>query len=209
MAGRVPWLPTPYRAGLLWVACVAVGSVTARAQSVDQIRAAQQLYQWDVQCEARGCMLFLDVPHGFKEHEKRPNLADAHQYVGLSVGLDRRTRLPASLTLRLPPDADRPAGFRLAFASDEHRDGHWQMKLDPGAPAAVPFEGCDADGCVAHLAEGRWRDSRGTVVDLLARFRLSDFAVLTYTLKGKPVSTTIPLGPYKAAYARAEQQLVR
>ena len=179
------------------------------AQTADQVRAAQQLYQWDVQCEARGCMLFLDVLHGFKGQEKRPDPRDAHQYLSLAVGLDRRTRMPASLTLRFPPDADRPAGFTAAFASDEHRDGHWQIKMDPGAPVGVAFESCDADACVSRLPEGRLRGSRGEVVDLLSRFQRSDFLLLAYTRRGKAVSTLVPLGPYKAAYTKAQQQLAR
>lgn len=186
-----------FRTNNLWcivaVVC-ALFHMTSRAHAQD----ISDAFKWDVKCEARGCMLFLDVLHG-AAGQTPPDPKDSHQYISVMVAVDRVTRSPAYLAFHFPPDADERQGFFVAFAKDQQIEGKWQVKPDT-KPLQLGFDSCDKESCVARMKEGKVLDEKGGFIDLLQSFQQEDHLWLLYTKGGQPIRTLIPLGPFRSAY---------
>ncbi len=159
-------------------------------------------FHWDVKCQERGCMMFLDVLHGAIGEKAPPDPNDSKQYISLMVAVDRATRKPAYLAFHFPPDGDEKHGFIVGFAFDKTEKGRFTLKPDPDGTNHLGFDSCEADSCVARMREGKVDDGKGGFIDLLQKFNTADHLWLMYTRKGQPIRTMIPLGPFKTAYTQ-------
>jgi hypothetical protein len=141
------------------------GTAGAQSENTDGVSNGSIRGTWDVECAAKGCIMFRDVKMSDADGS---NLSD---YITIGVAVEPNAKNAVFVSFQTAPDVEQKVGFTLFFGEVTNENGKLKGRVDSPI-LLIPFENCDADRCVARAMGGvaKARDSDETI-DLLERFQ--------------------------------------
>jgi hypothetical protein len=101
---------------------------------------ADALVKWKTDCYPKGCLMQTDVLRG--QSEKPPDANDFREYIGIDIGVDRKTQKPLYFAFHVDPDAQPDQGVFIAFTKTTKDGTSWKINLDKDGASRIPFERC-------------------------------------------------------------------
>lgn len=174
--------------------------LAANAQSTNNEKAAADAavnaFTWDVQKEARGSLMFLDVPY------QRDN-SDSVEYLTLTVAKDKAKQRPAFISVIVPGNVVQANGIFITFARSVNKGNQLSMELQKEKPVQVNFESCTAEICKARMIDGFAIHDNGQKEDVLQKFMTFDHVLFLFIYPdGGHKSVAVPLFSFKQQYKK-------
>lgn len=175
---------------------LALGMVAAPDPSHD---ALAQLWTWDVECQEKGCLMFLDIAHG---EGAEP------EFLTITVAVNRKSKDVAFISFIVPNGADLDKGLAIGFTNSNQRaDGQWDMQLAEGSTRVLKFEGCREDFCTARAVGGIVPATVDAAAsDLLAAFLNNRNVLFFYWVGGERRKAAATLANFHSQYATVLQE---
>ncbi len=153
---------------------------------LSQVVVAEARAALRTQCAANQCLLRVRVPifigHG-------------QQIGGVQLKVDPGSRMPAAISIELPPDASIDAGVAIQFVAAGKAD----PRLAPvGDPLSLPILKCNEEICTAEVPDSQ-ENGAGTLPDVYQGLQHSEFLSITYQHGGKNVQFEVPTWGFSAA----------
>ncbi|HEY9004384.1 MAG TPA: hypothetical protein VIM89_23710 [Mucilaginibacter sp.] len=155
---------------------------------------AVKSFTWDIQKEAKGAMMFLDIPY---DHDGKT------EYLSLTVAKDKLKDRPAFISVIVPSGLNQSNGIFMAFANSvKSASGEPKLELVKGTSLRLNFERCDDKDCTARIINGYWNDKEDNKqVDVLKDFFEYDHVLFLILYNdGSHKSIAVPLFSFKKQY---------
>lgn len=180
------------------VTCAAFAAVLSEALPAQAQDVPALGETWKSTCDAQSCSIIGDIVHGEGEPSRRMSIVVTLQPGGKV----------ASVTFRLPPDADRGEFFAVTFADTvKDASGNWTVKLVPGATRVLDVQDCSVD-CLVTLPNGIVPAREGSAsFDVGQAMTAHNLMPMFYFSHGQRIKAGAALFRFKAAYESARRQL--
>jgi hypothetical protein len=158
--------------------------------------AAVKSFTWDLQQEARGTLMFLDVPY------KRDN-SDVSEVMTLTVAKDKSKKRPEFISVIIPSNVVQSNGIFIKFSKTVTKNGERSMELENAEPVRVLFEKCDNEVCKARMLDGYATEEDGKKVDIFQKFLDFNHVLFLFVYPdGSHKSLAVPLFSFKEQYRK-------
>ncbi|HTD39018.1 MAG TPA: hypothetical protein VK671_00255 [Mucilaginibacter sp.] len=152
------------------------------------------LFTWDIQKEAKGSLMFLDVPYG---HDGKT------EYLSITVAKDTSKDRPAFISVIVPSAINQSNGIFMAFANNAKSvSGEPKLEIAKDHTVRLNFEKCGDTDCAARIINGYWNDKEDNKqVDVLKNFLEYDHVLFLILYNdGGHKSVAVPLFSFKKQY---------
>ncbi|QEM12289.1 hypothetical protein [Mucilaginibacter rubeus] len=188
----------PIFAFIIIVVCfVSTCDAQGKSKSLQDIaNLVQKKLTWDVQTEAKGSIMFLDVPFDYD---------GAAEYLTMTVAKNKSVARPAFISVIIPSDINQANGIFITFARTvKNSAGEFNIQIEKGLTARLKFEKCDDSDCTARMVNGYANDKEGnSQIDVLKNFLNYDHVVFLFLYKnGTHKSVIVPLSSFKQQYKK-------
>jgi hypothetical protein len=188
-----------YRLFLLLLLAFAYGAFSQNKVNERNVAdSAIKAYTWDIQKQARGTLLLLDVSY-------KRDYQDSSEDLTLTVAKDMAHKRPAFISIIVPNNVEQASGIFLKF-SKRYKDenGKWQIEMERADPLRISFDRCDDKNkiCTARIQGGFIVDAEtGERHDVFQKFMELDnvYFLLVYP-DGSRKSVTVPLASFQEQY---------
>ena len=149
--------------------------------------------KWDVNCQPKGCLMFLDIAHGDPSNPS---------YLTITVAIKKINKSVAFISFKVPDSADRNMGLALGFGdSYKKENGEWGLKLAEDTTRVLKFDSHDSDTFTAREINGIVpSNTESSSLNLLDQFLNHRLLFFFYWVKGQRVRASTTLSGFQAQY---------
>ncbi|QTE36551.1 hypothetical protein J3L18_26035 [Mucilaginibacter gossypii] len=177
--------------GFLTTICHAQGT---NKDIQDAANLAIKKFTWDIQTEAKGSIMFLDVPY---DHD------GATEYLTMTIAKNKSVARPVFISVIIPSNINQTNGVFIAFAKTiKNSTGEFEVQIEKGLTARLKFEKCDDNDCTTRMVDCYVIDNESHKrVDVLNGFLKYDHVMFLFLYKdGSHKSVSVPLFSFKTQF---------
>lgn len=164
-------------------------------QQILNVQVVVNSFDWSIETNKKGTMMFLDIPYLKSENE-------TEEYLTLTIAKDYSEKRPEFISVIIPNNIVHEKGISIYFSKTKLNEEHqWNIENE-NTIYKLNFESCNEDFCTSRMVKGYIIDQISKEeIDIFQK--LIDFDHIYFTfeyLDGSNKSVSVPLYSFKKQY---------